>query len=334
MAPPAFSLWDNAADASSFPAHLRPPARGGMLTSVAGWAACVAAGIALQLRVRDPERLNRTLFLFSLWIAAPLVVFFSYTTLPLRAGLLAALPVAIAASWIVVGIGFLWARAVGRERGERGVLAIATAMGNTATVGYPLALVVFGSEGLALAVVYSEFQLLIPTLAVQLGVASRFAGPRSRASAAGPGSLLRSWLLNPPVAAGALAVALRLAGVDLSEAVAPVGPVAGVAVGVLGFFQIGVAVPLEPLAHTRGDLWRAAATTVLRCGAAPLVLYLSGRLLGIHIPAVFLLLAAMPVAFNTIVLARVYDLEARLARLLVAVSTPLVIGGVLIWQAL
>jgi len=47
---------------------------------------------------------------------------------------------------------------------------------------------------------------------------------------------------------------------------------------------------------------------------------------------VFLLLAAMPVAFNTLVVAAVFDLDRELARLLVAVSTPLVIGGFLIWQ--
>ena len=72
---------------------------------------------------------------------------------------------------------------------------------------------------------------------------------------------------------------------------------------------------------------------MLRCGVAPLVLFtLVGRLIGVHIPGVFLLLAAMPVAFNTLVVSAVFDLDRELARLLVAVSTPLVIGGVLIWQ--
>jgi len=52
----------------------------------------------------------------------------------------------------------------------------------------------------------------------------------------------------------------------------------------------------------------------------------------INIPGVFLLLAAMPVAFNTLVVSAVFDLDRELARLLVAVSTPLVIAGVLIWQ--
>jgi predicted permease len=65
----------------------------------------------------------------------------------------------------------------------------------------------------------------------------------------------------------------------------------------------------------------------------PLVLLASGWVAGVHIPGVFLLLAAMPVAFYTMVVSAVFDMERELARLLVVVSTPAVIAGVLIWQS-
>ncbi len=58
-----------------------------------------------------------------------------------------------------------------------------------------------------------------------------------------------------------------------------------------------------------------------------------GWVTGIHIPGVFLLLAAMPVAFYTMVVSAVFDMERELARLLVVVSTVLVIAGVVVWQA-
>jgi predicted permease len=54
----------------------------------------------------------------------------------------------------------------------------------------------------------------------------------------------------------------------------------------------------------------------------------------VHIPGVFVLLAAMPVAFYTMVVAAVFDQDRELARLLVAVSTVLVIAGVVVWQYL
>ena len=41
----------------------------------------------------------------------------------------------------------------------------------------------------------------------------------------------------------------------------------------------------------------------------------------------------MPVAFYAMVVAAVFDMDRQLARLLVAVSTPAVIAGVLLWQA-
>jgi predicted permease len=306
-----------------------------VLITVIGWAACLAAGFILQRHVTNPGRLSHVLFLVTFWVASPLVVFFAYTTLPLRVGLLAALGVTIAASWLVLALALAWGRMAGRERAERASLALATVMGNTSIVGYPLAVIAFGAPGLALAVVYSEFQFLIPPLAVSTGIARHAAGPGSHARGApGTWALLRSWVLNPPAVAGSLALALRLAGVDLRDLVEPVGPAVGVAIGLFGFVQVGLATPLHRVALDLGRLWRAAATLSLRCGVAPLVLYLLGRITGVDIPGVFLLLAATPVAFHTIVLARVYDLDAALLRLLIVVSTPLVIGGVLIWQTL
>lgn len=306
-----------------------------MLITVAGWALCFAVGVVLQRRVRDPQRLSHALFRVVLWGAVPLVTFFAYTTVNLNDGVVQTMPVVMAASWLTLGIGVLWARLGRGDPGKRGVLALATGLGNTANVGYPLASLVFGSQGLAAAVIYSEFQFLIPTIAVAVGVARRFAGPTSRAPAAPRlRDVVHSWLVNPPVAAGVLAVAIRAAGVDLQGVVTPIGPYVGLAFGVLGFLQLGVAMPLKPLAHGRDDVRRAAVTLALRLGAAPLVLFAAGRATGIDVPGVYLLLAAMPVAFNTMIISRVFDLNTELARLLIVVSTPLVIGGVLVWQML
>ena len=304
-----------------------------MPITIIAWALCLAGGIALQRRLRDPRRASHILFLIVIWIAAPLVVIYAYTTVVIQVQLLAAFAAAIAASWLTLLIGMVWGRLAGRQRRECAIMAFATGMGNTGSVGFPLATIVFGGPGLALAVIYAEFQFLIPVDAVVLGLGRHYAGPRSRGAAA-PGlrRLIRSWLLNPPVVAGAAAVALRLLGVDISDLVAPFGPAMGVAIGLLGFVQLGLATPLTPLAHDRAELWRALVTLVLRCGLAPLILFAMGWLAGVHIPGVFLLLAAMPVAFNTMVVAAVFDLDAELARLLIAVSTPLVIAGVLVWQ--
>ena len=305
-----------------------------MALTAAGWLLCLIAGFALQRRVRRPDRLSHLLFLVTYWGTVPLVVFFAYTTVRVEFTLFASMLAVIASSWLVLGLGFLWGRAAGRGDPQRGSLTLGVALGNTSIVGYPLAVLAFGPGGLALAVVYSEFQFLIPALAVAVGVARRFAGPDAYGSPApGVRALMRTWAVNPPVVAGLVAVALRAGGVDLRDTVAPLGPAVGLAIGLFGFVQIGLATPLDRIAHRADDLSRAGFTLLLRCAVAPLVLYLVSRAAGLQVPGVFLLLAATPVAFHTMVLARVYALDLPLQRLLIVASTPLVVGAVLAWNA-
>jgi predicted permease len=304
-----------------------------VLITVAGWLACFVVGVELQSRLRDPQRASWVLFQLVLWVLSPLAVVYGYTTVAVRPGLVAAFACVVAATWVTLLTGMLWGRLGSRTRAEAGVLAYATAMGNSAILGYPIATLVFGGPGLALAVVFAEFQFLIPTQGVILGLGRHYAGPESLGRrAAGLPEMLRSWLLNPPVVVGAAAVALRLLGVDLTALVEPIGPAVGLLFGFVGFLQLGLAVSLRPLRHGRGDVWRTAVTVALRSGLTPLILLVTGRLLGVDVPGVFLLLAAMPVAFYTMVVSAVFDLERELARLLVAVSTVLVVAGVLIWQ--
>jgi predicted permease len=306
-----------------------------VLINIAGWALCFVIGVALQRGLRDPQRASYVLFLLVMWVLSPLTVVYGYTTVEVRLGLVAAFACVVAAAWITLLAGMLWGRLGSRGPAETGVLAYGTAMGNTSILGYPLATLVFGGPGLALAVVFSEFQFLIPTQGVILGLGRHYAGPDSIGrQATGLSDLLRSWFLNPPVVAGAAAVALRLGGVDLTPIVRHYGTTVGLLAGFVGFTQLGLAVSLAPLRHDRGDVWRTAVTVILRSSLGPLLLLLAGWATGVHIPGVFLLLAAMPVAFYTMVLAAVFDMERELARLLVVVSTGLVIAGVLIWQLL
>jgi predicted permease len=306
-----------------------------LLPTVIGWTACLALGFYLQRRVRDAGRLSHVLFVVMFWVTEPVLVFFAYTTVSFNARLLAVGAVVVVSSWLVLGLGVASAAAGRREGRKRGAVALGSALGNTSYVGYPLAIAVFGPAGLALAVVYAEFQFLIPALAVSRAVARHYAGPGSRAkSEPGLSSLLRGWVINPLVAAGAVALALHYSGVDLRHVVAPIGVPAGLATGMFGFFQLGLAAPLERVAHGLNDLVLAGTTLTLRCAVSPLLLLGLARLTGVHMPGVCLLLAATPVAFNTLILARVYDLDSALLRLVVAVSTPLVIVAVLVGHAL
>src|SRR5665647_1929222 len=114
-----------------------------------------------------------------------------------------------------------------------------------------------GGPGLALAVIYAEFQYLLPTDGVVLGLGRHYAEPHSRGlRAPGLRELLRSWLVNPPVIAGVAAVTLRLLGVDISEVVAPVGPAIGLLFGLIGF-------PCRSASRSRSS---PSPTTAATCG--------------------------------------------------------------------
>jgi len=306
-----------------------------LIPTIIGWTVCLALGLYLQGRLPDPGRLSHVLFAVMFWVTEPVLVFFAYSTVRFDTRLLVVGAVVVTSSWLVLGLSVGCGGLTSPDGRERGAVALASAFGNTGYVGYPLAIAVFGPTGLALAVLYSEFQFLIPNLAVSRAVARHYAGPASLAqSEPGAWALMRGWVANPLVAAGALALALHFSGVDLRHAVAPLGTPAGLATGMFGFFQLGLATPLEPLAHRLADLPAAVAILALRCAVAPLLLLALAHLAGVHMPGVCLLLAATPVAFNSIILARVFDLDAAMLRLVVAISTPLVIVGVLVGHAL
>ncbi len=69
-----------------------------MLLTAALWSIGLAAGISLQRRASNPQRLSYVLFLATFWVTSPLVVFFAYTTLTLDARLLAAMALVVASS--------------------------------------------------------------------------------------------------------------------------------------------------------------------------------------------------------------------------------------------
>jgi predicted permease len=275
-------------------------------------------GLGLQRR-RPSERLRERAWTVYWWTVTPTLVFTAFTTITFDRELGLALAAAVAASWLVIAIGYAYARAVASERDERGALALGAGFPNTGFLGYPLAQLALGADGLALIVLYDRLGWLVPSSAVSTVIA-RLDG-RRHADEGRRGRRLRLVLVNPPLAAAVAAVALRLAGADLTAAVEPLGRVAAEIVGPAGFFLLGLVLPLEPPAHDLPELRKAAGVFAIRFAAAPLVLLGCGAALGADIPAAFFLGAAMPCAFHLLVLAHVFDVRPQLVRLLVVGST-------------
>jgi predicted permease len=143
---------------------------------------------------------------------------------------------------------------------------------------------------------------------------------------------VRALVLNPPLVAALVAIALRLDGVAVPGS-APAGAVAAALVGPAGFLLLGLSLPLERFEHGPDELGRAAGALAVRFAGGPLCLLATATLLGARVPAAFYLLSGMPSAFHLLVLARVYDVRPRLMRLLVIGSTVPAVAGVALVSA-
>ena len=289
-----------------------------------------AVGLAAQ-RALPGERVRARAWTAYFWTVVPVLVFYSFSTVTFDRALGLALAAAVAATWIVAGLGYAYAAAVAESRDERGALALCAGFPNTGFVGYPLAQIAFGTPGLALAAVYDRLAWLVPATAISTTIA-RLHGRRE--GVANARARIRASLANPPLVAAVGALALRVSGAHLGAAVTPLGHAAGAVVGPAGFFLLGLALPLDAPEHDGRELRRAAGVLVIRFAVAPLVLFVTGAALGTSIPAAFYLAAAMPCAFHLLILARVFDVRPQLVRLLVVASTVPAVAAVVAGAAI
>ncbi|MEZ5101143.1 MAG: AEC family transporter [Thermoleophilia bacterium] len=284
---------------------------------VALLAIALVAGLALQ-RLAPGDGLRRRAWLLYFWTVTPLVVFHAFSRVPLDREIGLALAAAVLGAWTVVGLAFLYARSVSRARDEQGALVLGAGFPNTGFLGYPLAQLAFGADGLALAVLFDRLSYVVPVTAVTNTIA-RLHGREGRPTTWR--ARLRVAATNPPLWAAAVAVALRLADVDPGGGMDAAGDAAAHAVGPAGFLLLGLALPLDRPSHSRGEVARAGGALVIRFAAAPLLLLAYGAALGVDVPGAFVLASALPCAFHILILARVYDLRPALVRLLVVAST-------------
>lgn len=284
------------------------------------------AGAAAQL-AGAPARLRDAVWVAFFWTFSPVLVFVTFLTVDLDEGLGRALAAAILASWLVGLAAYGYARLVSAERDERGALTLAGGFGNTGFVGFPLAQLAYGADGLALAVLYDRLSWLVPASSVSTAIA-RLHGRRE--VEVPQRQRLRAVLANPPLHAFWLALVLRVAGVDV-PGIGAAEDLVGAVIGPYGFFLLGLSLTLARVPRPPAELRRAAGAVAIRFAGGPLLLLATGRLLGASVPGVFYLLAGMPSAFHLLILARVYDVRpALMNRIVVATTIPAVALVVLV----
>jgi hypothetical protein len=275
----------------------------------------------------------RRLLVLSLYTLIPFVVFFNLARTQISADAAAGLAIGWVAVVATAGLAwFLSLRVLHQERPSAGSTILGVLAPNTGYLGYPLCASLLGFHALGQAVVY-DIAVSVPNLLLLgFGVGAAFGtkageGPRDR--------LVAFFTRNPPLYAA-------IAGLLAPDALAPdwlvdVSRGAVVALLPIGFFAVG-AVLAEEAEDEKIELGSpadppVATVTLLRLVVAPGLLFLLALPL-IDLPGPYLLLAAMPCGINTLLIAHVYGLDAKLAARAVAWTTSIAVAGALAAQVI
>jgi predicted permease len=285
----------------------------------------IAAGYEAERRAGErASAFSRRLLKTLLFVVSPPVAFLNIVHLQITpdvgGGILvgwAALVLAGLAAWGVARY------ALHLDDGATGVLVNSSLQGNTGFLGMPLCVALLGADHLSQAIAYDSF-VQAPVLLLGVFGVSAALGTASGGSTV---ARVRAFVLkNPPllaVIAGLLAPAALApqALVDASHTLV-------LATLPIGFFSAGVvlaehaapraAIPqLEP---------RVGAVVVLRLVLAPALLVALAAPF-VHLPAAYVLLAAMPAGINGLTVAHVFGLDLRFAASAIAWTTAIAVAG-------
>ena len=306
----------------------------GVLLTVAAIAISGSAGVIAERRwPADAVGWARRLLVISLYTLMPFDVFFNLDRVHLTSDAAAGLAIGWVAILCAAGLAWLTAtRLLRLERPTTGSVITGTLVPNTGYLGYPLVASLLGFHALGQAVVYDVVVSAPCLLLLGFGVGAAFG---TRAGAGFGDRVVAFFTRNPPLyaaIAGLLAPASFAPNVlvDISRGMV-------VALLPIGFFAVGAVLAEEA---EEGTLELSSpfhppvgATILLRLAIAPGLLILLS-LPFIDLPGPYLLLAAMPCGVNTLLIAHVYGLDAKLAAQAVAWTTTIAVIAVLAAQSI
>lgn len=266
------------------------------------------AGRRLGLQLETLQK--ATFFLFS-----PALVFTGLASIELDSGVLAKLALTSVVIFLINGLaGLSWSRLRGSDSPAAASIAVASAVPNQGNMGLPMAMLAFGAGGLEIATVLFVIGVVLnASAAVALGTYALKKGARRE--------VLFAPLRFPAIYAAAAGIAVNTTGVHLplaaSESIATLArasiPVMLVILGMSFHVPKG------------GDYVDPLFVSANRLVIGPLVAWATLSIVGLdrQTQSVAIMMAGMPVAVNTTILARQLGADVSLSVRAVVVSTAL-----------
>lgn len=281
--------------------------------------ALIALGLILGRFKKLDESVAKGLPTYVLWVGFPALLIHSLSHAPPPTPAMATnLGLYFLAATSPLLLVPLIGRGLGWSPAERGGVAMASSVGNTAFLGAPLAISVFGAKAAPMAaqIVAIDF-VLIAALAVA-GL-QRAKGNVSRIKALGRA------LTNPIVAAASIGVGLSLGKVTLPAFLDQAIGLAGATGSPVGLVALGLVIGLEGRRPAKGEAAPVIIAMGLKLLLVPALVWTALNLAGAppNFIAVATLMAACPAAVNVFIQTRAYGVFAKGAAQAVAIGTGL-----------
>jgi predicted permease len=293
------------------------------VAAVLAFVVAFAAGAWLQARHPRAATIRSRTWGANMAVVIPAAIVYAACTIRVDGALAAAFACGVVAWWITVLVALGYGRlAAPRDARVRGALAMSAAFPNTSFLGFPLAQLAFGAEGLRIAVVYDALGPVIPAVVLSTAIARVHSG--DAAGRRETVALALRALVSAPTAAIAVGAVLRIVVIgDDPLDLHVVGQLIGPVVGTIGFFVAGLSIPLTSIVHGIGEVVQVLGALVVRLVVAPLLLLGVGAAAGVDVPPALLLSCALPTAVHALVIAREHELATHVVRLAILVSTVL-----------
>lgn len=304
-----------------------------MLLALLLLAAALVLGVQLQRRRPNADRVREFVWRCNFVVLIPLAAAYAFLSIELDRQLLGVIAIGVVAWWLTVLAAGGWARLVAPTRQTRGALWLVGAFPNTGFVGFPLAYLAFGTDGLRVAVIYDQVGLVVPMVVVATIIARRHADSPAPADVADR-SVVREALTSPPLVTVLAMLAIRATIVRDPIELDVLGQAIAQVVGPVGFLLLGLSIPLGGFTHRAAEVGATMGAVLVRIALAPALVWMIATAAGIDVPPALYLCAALPSAFATIVIARLHDLEVDIVRLGLVTSTAVVVAGTVTWVAI
>lgn len=287
------------------------------MTNLILLAVCLLLGILLQKVKSLPKETHVALNVIILHVPLPALALKSIPELQWDISLISLCLVA----WIIFGAAYFFFSWVGPklnwDKKVIGCLILTAGLGNTAFVGFPVIEAVFGKEALKYAMLVDQPGTFLICSSLGIWVGTSFSAGKIPKR-----ELLRRVVVFPPFMAFALAIVLGLMGwqsqgsfKELLERLASI-------LTPLALISVGLQLKWKEI---RSDLPYLTMGLGFKLVLAPIIIFALYRLADVpqNLFSIALMEAAMAPMITASILAASYDLQPRLAGLMVGVGVPL-----------